>query len=137
MQHTSSKGMAKCAICGKTESQPGTFPMVVGVGRVCLDDGMSKVKCESCGTEVKLITSARLQGRVLCLADYMKEIEKFRQHIVQSFDEEQEPAVSILQKAYMEAPKGYTLLAVRRGRNSTHAWEAEYEKTEIFQMRCS
>jgi hypothetical protein len=111
--------------------------MVVGVGRVCIGDGMAKVRCEACGTEVKLITSAKLQGRTLCLADYMREIEKYRQHIVQSFDEDSEPALSILEKAYRGAPEGYILLAVRRGRNSTHVWEAEYEKTEIFLMRCS
>jgi hypothetical protein len=111
--------------------------MVVGVGRVCLSDGMRKVKCDTCGSEVKLITSSRLQGRTLCLADYMKEVEKFRQHIVHSFDEDSEPASLILKRAYEEAPAGYTLLAVRRGRNSTHVWEAEYEKTEIFEMRCS
>ena len=111
--------------------------MVVGVGRVCLNDGMTRVKCDACGTEVKLITSARLQGKNLCLADYMKEVEKFRQHLVQSFDEESEPAIAILERAYKQAPEGYTLLAVRRGRNSTHIWEAEYEKTEIFQMKCS
>ncbi len=137
MQHASTKGSAKCVLCGAAEPQPGTFPMVVGVGRVCLDDGMKKVTCEACGAEVKLITSSRLQGKALCLKDYMKEIEKFRQHIVQSFDEDSEPAESILQKAYDGAPEGYTLLAVRRGRNSTHMWEAEYEKTEIFDMRCS
>ncbi|HXY56847.1 MAG TPA: hypothetical protein VEH01_04450 [Nitrososphaerales archaeon] len=137
MQHTSSKGPARCVICGETESQAGTFPMVVGVGRVCLKDGMSTVRCEVCGTEVKVITSSRLQGRTLCLKDYMKEVEKFRQHIVQSFDEDSEPAEAILERAYKGAPDGYTLLAVRRGRNSTHLWEAEYEKTEIFQMRCS
>jgi hypothetical protein len=119
------------------ESQPGTFPMVVGVGRVCLSDGMKKVTCEICGTEVKLITSSKLQGRTLCLSDHMKEVEKYRQHIVQTFDEESETPDSILRRSYAEAPKGYTLLAVRRGRNSTHIWEAEYEKTEIFQMRCS
>jgi hypothetical protein len=56
---------------------------------------------------------------------------------VQSFDEDAEPAVATLQRAHNEAPVGYTLLAVRRGRNSTHVWEAEYEKTEVFQMRCS
>jgi hypothetical protein len=111
--------------------------MVVGVGRVCLNDGMVKVKCETCGTEVKLITSAKLQGKTLCLTDYMKEVEKFRQHVVKTFDEETEPATAILGRAYSEAPQGYTLLAVRRGRNSTHLWEAEYEKTEIFMMRCS
>jgi hypothetical protein len=111
--------------------------MVVGVGRVCLDDGMRKVKCEICGNEVKLLTSSRLQGRTLCLSDHMKEVEKFRQHVVVSFDEQDEPALQILAKAYGTAPEGYTLLAVRRGRNSTHVWEAEYEKTEIFQMRCS
>ena len=111
--------------------------MVVGVGRVCLNDGMNRVKCEACGTEVKLITSARLQGKTLCLSDYMKEIEKYRQHIVQNYDEDSEPAPRILERAYKEAPDGYTLLAVRRGRNSRHVWEAEYEKSEIFQMRCS
>jgi hypothetical protein len=111
--------------------------MVVGVGRVCLNDGMKKVRCEVCGTEVKLLTSSRLQGKTLCLADHMKEVEKFRQHIVQNFDEDVESATSILTKAYEHAPEGYTLLAVRRGRNSTHIWEAEYEKTEVFQMRCS
>ncbi len=111
--------------------------MVVGVGRICLKDGMTKVKCEVCGSEVKLLTSSRLQGKTLCLSDYMKEIEKYRQHIVRTFDEDNEAANSILQRAYKEAPEGYTLLAVRRGRNSTHMWEAEYEKTEIFQMRCS
>ncbi len=137
LQHTSSKGLAKCAICGAGETQPGTFPMVVGVGRVCLSDGMNRVRCEICGTEVKLITSAKLQGKTLCLSDYMKEIEKFRQHIVQTFDENAEPAIAILERAYRDAPQGYTLLAVRRGRNSTHMWEAEYEKTEVFLMRCS
>jgi hypothetical protein len=137
LQHSSSKGLAKCAICGTVEEQSGTFPFVVGVGRVCLVDGMTKVKCEVCGEEVKLLTSSRLQGRVLCLKDYMKEVEKFRQHIVQSYDEDDEPATAILERAYKKAPEGYTLLAVRRGRNSTHMWEAEYEKTEIFQMRCS
>ena len=111
--------------------------MVIGVGRVCLKDGMTKVKCEICGEEVKLITSSRLQGKTLCLKDYMKEVEKFRQHLVQSFDEDAQPASTILERAYKETPEGYTLLAVRRGRNSTHLWEAEYEKTEIFQMRCS
>jgi hypothetical protein len=137
MQHSTSKGLAKCVLCGAVEAQPGTFPMVIGIGRVCIADGMTKVKCEACGNEVKMVTSSKLQGRTLCLADYMKEIEKFRQHIVQSFDEDTEPAVSILERAYKGAPEGYTLLAVRRGRNSTHVWEAEYEKTEIFLMRCS
>jgi hypothetical protein len=111
--------------------------MVVGVGRVCLDCGMQKVKCEICGNEVKLLTSSRLQGRTLCLADHMKEIEKFRQHLVVAFDEDKEAATSILNRAYSDAPKGYTLLTVRRARNSTHLWEAEYEKDEVFQMRCS
>lgn len=111
--------------------------MIVGVGRVCLDDGMKRVKCEVCGNEVKVLTSCRLQGKTLCLSDYMKEVEKYRQHLVVSFDEEAEPLDSILRKAPIGGPEGYTLLAVRRARNSTHVWEAEYEKTEVFQMRCS
>ncbi|MDV3277073.1 MAG: hypothetical protein LYZ69_01230 [Nitrososphaerales archaeon] len=137
LQHLSTKSPAKCALCGTPEPTSGTYPMVVGVGRVCLSCGMKKVKCEACGNEVKLLTSSRLQGRTLCLADHMKEIEKFRKNVVVSFDEDQEPAASILARAYSEAPDGYTLLSVRRARNSTHVWEAEYEKTELFQMKCS
>jgi hypothetical protein len=67
----------------------------------------------------------------------MKEVEKHRQHLVVTYDEDQEPAASIMARALSEGPEGYTLLAVRRGRNSTHVWEAEYEKSEVFQMRCS
>ena len=136
MPHPSSS-LGRCAVCGATEPSAGVFPLVVGVGRVCLSDGMNRVKCEVCGTEVKLITSSRLQGKTLCLTHYMKEVERYRQHLVQSYDEDSEPATTILERAFKEAPDGYTLLAVRRGRNSTHVWEAEYEKTELFQMRCS
>ena len=110
--------------------------MVVGIGRVCMSCGMRRVKCEVCGSEVKLLTSSRLQGRTLCLADHVKEIEKYRPHLTLNFDEEKETAPSILARAYSGAPQGYTLLAVRRARNSTHLWEAEYEKDEVFQMRC-
>ncbi len=137
MQHLSRGSPARCAICGATEATAGTFPMVVGVGRVCMADGMRKVKCEGCGNEVNLLTSSKLQGRTLCLSDYMKELEKYRQHLVVSFDEEREAAASILSRALGEAPSGYVLISVRRGRNSTHVWEAEYEKEEVFQMKCS
>jgi hypothetical protein len=136
LQHAS-KSPAKCIVCGAVEAQAGTFPLVVGVGRVCLDDGMKKVKCEVCGNEVKLLTSSRMQGKTLCLSDYLKEVEKYRQHVVVGFDEDAEPLDSILRKALTGGPEGYTLLAVRRARNSTHVWEAEYEKTEVFQTRCS
>lgn len=132
-----SKTQSKCSICGALETQPGTYPLIVGVGRVCLSCGMKSVKCELCGNEVKLLTSSRLQGKTLCLSDYMKEIEKFRKNILVAYDEDNEPAPSILTHALSEAPEGYTLLAVRRARNSTHVWEAEYEKTEIFQSKCS
>ncbi len=137
MQHLQARSPAGCSLCGAVETQPGTFPLVVGVGRVCLSCGMKRVKCEICGAEVKLLTSSKLQGQTLCLSDYIKEIEKFRKNILVSFDEDREPIESIFSRARIETPDGYTLLAVRRGRNSTHVWEAEYEKTEIFQSRCS
>jgi hypothetical protein len=98
---------------------------------------MEKVKCEVCGEEVKRLTSSRFQGRTLCLKDHMKEVEKYKQHIVKTFDEESEAIGTIFQRAFSHGPEGYTLLALRRARNSTHVWEAEYEKTEIFQMKCS
>ena len=132
-----SKTPAKCALCGASEAQPGTFPLIIGVGRVCMRCGMKSVKCELCGSEVKLLTSSRLQGRTLCLGDYMKEIEKFRRNILSTFDEDNEPVAMILSRAQNEVPEGYVLLAVRRARNSTHLWEAEYEKAELFQSRCS
>jgi len=135
LQHLS-RAPTKCVLCGTLEPEPGTYPQVIGVGRVCLSCGMKKVKCQACGAEVKLLTSSKFQGRTLCLADHMKEVEKHRQHIIVTFDEDREPASAILSRALIEAPEGYTLLAVRRGRNSTHVWEAEYEKSEVFQMRC-
>ncbi len=137
MQHLTSKKPAKCAICGKEEGSPGTYPLVIGVGRICMSCGMEKVRCEVCGDEVKRLTSSKFQGRVLCLKDHMKEVEKYKQHVVKNYDEENEPIESIIQRVLSEQPEGYTLLALRRARNSTHSWEAEYEKTEIFQMRCS
>jgi len=97
---------------------------------------MKKVRCEACGSEVRLLTSSKFQGKTLCLTDHLKEVEKYRQHIILNFDEDMEPVPSIFARANTDAPEGYTLLAVRRGRNSTHLWEAEYEKTEIFQTRC-
>ena len=137
MQHLSTKTPARCAVCGAVESEAGTFPLVVGVGRICMTCGMKKVKCELCGAEVKLLTSSRLQGRTLCLTDYLKEIEKYRKNVLVNFDEDVEPVDVIFSRAQRESPEGYTLLAVRRARNSTHLWEAEYEKTEIFQSKCS
>ena len=138
MQHLSSKKPAKCAVCGKEEVTPGTFPQVIGVGRVCMSCGMEKVKCEVCGDEVKRLTSSRFQGKNLCLKDHMKEIEKYRQHISEELRRREESR----SRRYSSwrspsSPEGYTLLALRRARNSTHSWEAEYEKSEIFQMRCS
>ena len=136
MQHSTGKTM-KCAMCGKEESAPGTYPMVIGVGRICLNCGMEKVKCDVCGAEVKRLTSSRFQGRNLCLKDHMKEVEKYKQHIVKTFDEDDESVQEILSKSLVEAPEGYSLVTVRRARNSMHVWEAEYEKTELLQSRCS
>ena len=126
-----------CAICGKEESSPGTFPMVVGLGRICMSCGMERVKCDACGDEIKRLTSSKFQGRTLCLKDHMREVEKYKQHIVKTFDEATESVQEIMRKSVQDAPEGYSLLTVRRGRNSMHIWEAEYEKTEILQMRCS
>jgi hypothetical protein len=136
MQHSTGKIM-KCAMCGKEESTPGTFPMVIGVGRICLTCGMETVKCEVCGAEVKRLTSSRFQGKNLCLKDHMKEVEKYKQHIVKTFDEDKESVQDILGRSLADAPEGYSLVTVRRARNSMHVWEAEYEKTEILQSRCS
>ena len=135
MQHSTGK-MMKCALCGREESTPGTFPMVIGVGRICLSCGMEAVKCDVCGAEVKRLTSSRFQGKTLCLRDHMKEVEKYKQHIVKTFDEDNESVQQILGRSLSDAPEGYALIAVRRARNSMHVWEAEYEKTEILQSRC-
>ncbi|MDG7006510.1 MAG: hypothetical protein JRM86_06195 [Nitrososphaerota archaeon] len=136
MHHAAGRA-AKCALCGREESTPDTFPTVIGVGRVCLACGMGTVKCAVCGGEVKRLTSSRFQGRDLCLKDHMKEVEKYKQHIVKTFDEDDESVKEILGRSLSDAPEGYSLVTVRRARNSMHVWEAEYEKTEILQSRCS
>ena len=137
MQQHSTGRIMKCAMCGKEESTPGTFPMVIGVGRVCLSCGMEKVRCDVCGQEVKRLTSSRIQGKNLCLSDHMKEIQKYKQRIVKTFDEDSETVPEILRKSLADAPEGYMLVTVRRATNSMHVWEAEYEKSEILQSRCS
>src|SRR5207245_10028428 len=111
--------------------------MVIGVGRVCMNCGMAKVRCEVCGSEVKRLTSSKFQGRILCLNDHMKEVEKYKQHILKTYDEEVEPASSIFDKARKDGPEGYTLLAVRRARNTRQVWSAEHEETELVLLRCS
>ncbi len=136
MAHTRQK-ISYCVLCNKTESSPGTFPFVIGLGRVCIECGMKKVRCDVCGEETKIITSSRFQGRTLCLRDHMKEIEKYRNHLVITFDEEKMGIDEIVNKALHSGPEGYTLLSIRRARNSKTVWEAEYEKTELFEMRCS
>lgn len=136
MHHVTQK-IVHCSICGKTETSPGLFPMVIGVGRVCMECGMKKVKCDICGDETKIITSSKFQGKTLCLKDHMKEIEKYRNHLVITFDEEKIGIDEIVNKALHSGPEGYTLLSIRRARNSKTVWEAEYEKTELFEMRCS
>src|SRR3984893_17554397 len=130
MQHSTGKIM-KCAMCGKEGSTPGPFPMVIGVGRICMSCGMEKVKCEVCGEEVKRLTSSRFQGRNLCLKDHMKEVENYRQHIVKTYDEESEPLQGIFQKVVGEQPDGYTLLALRRARNSTPVWKPRTRSREL------
>ncbi len=135
MQHAADT-RTKCDVCGKEETSPGTFPKVIGVGRVCLSCGTERVKCDVCGDEVKRLTSSRFQGRNLCLKDHMKEVEKYKQHIVKVFDENNDSLKEIFRRSLDESPEGYALLAVRRARNSMHVWEAEYEKSEILQMRC-
>lgn len=102
MQHLSTKSPARCAVCGTLEAEAGTFPLVVGVGRICMSCGMKKVKCELCGTDVKMLTSSRLQGKTLCLADYMKEIEKYRKNVLVVFDEDREPVEADL----LPSPEG-------------------------------
>jgi hypothetical protein len=127
----------QCVICNKLEQSPGTFPRVIGLGRVCMECGMKKVKCDVCGEETKIITSSRFQGKTLCLRDHVKEIEKYRNHIIVTYDENKMNIDEIVNKALHSGPEGYTLLSIRRARNSRTLWEAEYEKTEIFDMRCS
>ena len=115
MQHVSSTKPAKCAVCGREESTLGAFPLVIGVGRVCMSCGMEKVRCDVCHDEVKRLTSSRFQGKTLCLKDHMKEVEKYRQHIIRNYDEERETVLGIFQKAVEEQPEGYTLLAIKTG----------------------
>lgn len=135
--HREAERISRCVICNKEETSPGAFPYVIGVGRVCLDCGMKKVKCDVCKSEISLITSSKFQGKTLCLKDHMKEIEKYRKNLIVTFDEKQLDIDEIVKKAVHSGPEGYTLIAIRRARNSKTTWEAEYEKTELFEMRCS
>jgi hypothetical protein len=113
MQHLGSKTPAKCAVCGKEEGTPGTYPLVIGVGRVCMSCGMGRVRCDVCGEEVKRLTSSRFQGKTLCLKDYMKEIEKYRQHIIKNYEGHRGAARGLHAPRAKEGQEQHALLGSR------------------------
>ena len=85
----------------------------------------------SAATEVKLTHVFPVPGKDLCLEDHMKEVEKYS-----STSSRRSTSTTKACRRYSggrsRSPRGYTLLTVRRARNSMHVWEAEYEKTEIL-----
>ena len=138
MQHLGSKTPAKCAVCGKEEGTPGTYPLVIGVGRVCMSCGMGKVRCDVCGEEVKRLTSRISRASALPEGPHEGDREVQAAHHQELRARTRIRWRASFQKAIGEQPEGYTLLALRRARNSTpHTWETQSKKTEIFQTKCS
>lgn len=128
---------AKCAVCGR-ESRPGeNFHNVTGLGRVCMTCGLESVTCESCGTKTKRVTITRTRGKLLCLRCYSRERETGEKRISRTFDEGEIDPSQALKLAVDRAPAGYTLVLLRLQPSSKRIWTADYERKDIFEMRCS
>lgn len=132
--HLAEQGREKCVVCGREAS--GGAHRVVGLGVVCMSCGLEPVKCDSCGRSTRRVTITVLRGRALCLSCYGKERERGAKRASKTIDGT-EGVGAVLERALREAPEGYVLIGLRLNHNSKASWIAEYEREDVFMMRCS
>jgi len=124
-----------CKVCGRELRAGEQSHQVTGLGTVCGRCGLQSVECESCGRATKRITVTVLRGRSLCLNCYAAERkagEKRRFKTIVSDDYE-----SLIKIALAMAPEGFRFIGLRIKPSSKNTWQAEYEREDIFEMRCS
>jgi len=81
------------------------------------------------------MTITVLRGRKLCLKCYREEREKGEKRIVKEVIA-QDPA-SLLNSIMANTPEGFRFIGARLKPSSKNTWQIEYEREDIFEMRCS
>ncbi len=120
----------------RREGRPGEqFHYVTGLGAVCMRCGLELVECSSCGKRVKRITITVLRGRALCLTCYKAERERGEKRILKEVVADSLEA--LMKKVAESTPEGFRFVGVRLKTSSKTTWQAEYEREDIFEMRCS
>ncbi|MCS7142632.1 MAG: hypothetical protein NZ920_02380 [Aigarchaeota archaeon] len=130
----SHEASGKCVVC-KAEIH-GVSHRVVGLGTVCMRCGLEPVECDSCGSKVKRMTLTYLRGRPLCLICYGRERERSAKRTSVSIDGFGLGPEGILRAAMEKMPPGYVLVGLRLNPNSKTSWVAEYEREDVYSMRC-
>jgi len=132
---TKHEGGATCKICGRVAQSGEQFHYITGLGEVCHRCGLDPVVCDLCGARVRRMTLTVLRGKSLCLNCYKKERESGEKRAVR---EVQAPDIGEALKIALEnSPKGFRLIGLRLKTSSKASWQAEYEREDIYQMRCS
>lgn len=123
----------KCVVCNAEVKGPSY--RVVGLGTICMRCGLEPIGCASCGTKVKRMTVTYFKGRPLCLICYAREREATAKRLSKNI--EGSDVEEVVRVAIKERPEGYLLVGVRLAQNSKRSWIAEYEREDVFSMRCS
>ncbi|MEM1945290.1 MAG: hypothetical protein QXX57_06090, partial [Nitrososphaerota archaeon] len=126
---------AVCRVCGRESSAGEPFQYITGFGYVCQGCGLQPVVCDSCATKVRRLTITVLRGRGLCLKCYREERERGEKRMVREVGASN-PAEA-MKVALETCPEGFTLVGLRLRTSSKATWQAEYERDDIFGMRCS
>ncbi|GBC68900.1 hypothetical protein HRbin01_00588 [archaeon HR01] len=126
---------ASCRVCGKEMRKGEQFHYITGFGYVCHSCGIQGVECDSCGAKVRRMTLTVLRGRSLCLTCYRRERETGEKRAMREI--KSADIQSALGMALESAPEGFKLIGLRLKTSSKDMWQAEYEREDIFEMRCS
>jgi len=124
-----------CKVCGRASGRGEQFHYVTGFGYVCHRCGIEPVECDSCRAKVRRMTVTVLRGRSLCLNCYRTERETGEKRAVKEVQ-----AVEIgdaIRIALENRPEGFRLIGLRLKTSSKATWQAEYEREDIYEMRCS
>ncbi len=125
----------ECKVCGKILATSDPAHYITGFGTICMPCSRKYVKCENCGSDVRLMTITVLRGRKLCLLCYKQEREKGEKRIVKEVNASS--LDDLIQVILANTPDGFRFIGVRLKPSSKNTWQIEYEREDIFEMRCS
>lgn len=126
---------AECKVCGKPIAGNTPSYYITGFGTVCMPCSSKHVKCDGCGSDVRLMTITVLRGRKLCLLCYKNERERGEKRVVKEVIASNLDV--LIEEILANMPEGFKFVGVRLKPSSKNTWQVEYEREDIFEMRCS